>query len=70
MTNVPSLIAMGPRRGVRQDQAAWDTGYRDGIDGIGGLRPRCPDGFDLLSYWTGYIEGKAQRLNLSAGHAG
>jgi hypothetical protein len=38
----------------------WDLGYQAGLDGEDSLAPSDADG---LSWYSGYIEGKAKRKN-------
>ncbi len=43
---------------IEQDQESWDAGYQDGLEGT---RERS-SALDQLAYSSGYIEGKAVRL--------
>lgn len=41
---------------IEINRDSWDRGYADGIAG-----KLVPPGFGDLSFWSGYIEGKAVR---------
>ena len=41
---------------IEIDRVEWTRGYADGKDG-----KLVPPGFGSLSYWSGFIEGKALR---------
>jgi len=43
---------------VRQDPKAWETGYNAGLEGKA-MRP--PAGIDGLAFYSGLIEGEADR---------
>ena len=51
---------MGERKQIMKrieiERDSWDRGYADGRDG-----KLAPPGFGDLSFWSGYIEGKAER---------
>lgn len=43
---------------VQIDPASWDAGYTDGLAGKSG---QPPDGINEFAYFSGIIEGKADR---------
>jgi ribosome modulation factor len=43
---------------LRQDPQAWEAGYQAGLAGKTGP---APPGVDALAYYSGQIEGKADR---------
>jgi ProP effector len=45
---------------VHQDPASWEAGRRDGA---AGKPSRCPTGADDLSYASGFVEGRAERVS-------
>lgn len=48
---------------MRQDQASWQIGYKDALDGC----PFNAVGLDYLSYAAGRVEGEAARLRRNDG---
>jgi hypothetical protein len=43
---------------IKQDKASWDAGYHAGIQG--GIKTPG-QGVDAFAYYSGYIEGKADK---------
>ena len=43
---------------IKQDKQSWNKGRADAMRGV---PSKCPKGVDELSYFSGYIEGEAQR---------